>query len=96
MRIKEASVGLTLLASLVLLLHDYGILEQIAAKRAFGAEAQVRFSDVLDRIHRLSSTPGSDVRPFQEIADSELQYLRELDRERERLRGELWLFRRTR
>lgn len=96
MRIKEGVAGLILLSALALLLHDYGILEQIDAKSAFSAQAQFRYSEVLDRIQRLSSTPGSDVMTFQEIAESERNYLLGLDRGREALRGELWLFPRRR
>jgi hypothetical protein len=95
MRIKEGAgtvaLGLTLLAALALFLHEHGIRQRLEANGVFSAQAGLRFAEVLERMNRLSSTPGADLRPFQEIAESELRNLQSLDRERETLRGELWL-----
>jgi hypothetical protein len=94
MKTKDAVVplcSLALLALVTLLLRDYRIREQIDAKTAFYVQAAQRYDDVVERMHRLSGSPGSDLGAFQEIADSELRHLMRLDEERRALCGELWL-----
>jgi hypothetical protein len=94
MKLKDAVVPLASLALLVgtcLLIRDYGIRQQIEAKTAFYVQAGSRFTEVLDRMNRLSES-GTDLAPFHEIAETELRNLMRLDRERRELSEELWLF----
>jgi len=84
-------LGPAALVGACFLVHDYEIRSRIEAKTAFYNQGMIRLSEVMDRMERMSSWPGSDLKPFQEILASESKNLLRLDREREDLRAGLWI-----